>query len=99
MDYFTQITVAAGLAVVAVQQILKLNVVPVYFANKYPVITNVVLSVIASVIVSWKTAITLVNWLQWATYIATVVIVAAVTYNMTIRNSDALQKVSNKTQP
>lgn len=96
MEYFTQITVAAGLAVVAVQQILKLNVVPLYFANKYPVITNVVLSVIASVIVSWQTAITLVTWLQWVTYVATVILIAAVTYNMTIRNSDALQKVSNK---
>lgn len=98
MEYFTQITVAAGLAVVAVQQILKLNVVPLYFANKYPVITNVVLSVIASVIVSWQTAITLVTWLQWLTYIATVVVIAAVTYNMTLRNSDALQKVSRKTE-
>lgn len=98
MDYFTQITVAAGLAVVAVQSILKLNVVPLYFANKFPVITNVVLSVVASLIVSWQTAITLVTWLQWLTYIATVVVIAAVTYNMTLRNSDALQKVSNKTE-
>jgi len=96
MEYFAQITVAAGLAVVAVQQILKLNVVPLYFANKYPVLTNLVLSVIASVIVSWQTAITLVTWLQWVTYVATVVLIAAVTYNMTIRNSDDLQKVSNK---
>lgn len=98
MEYFTQITVAAGLAVVAVQQILKLNVVPLYFANKYPVITNVVLSVIASVVVSWQTAITLVTWLQWLTYVATVVVIAAVTYNMTLRNSEALQKVSRKTE-
>lgn len=96
MEYFTQITVAAGLAVVAVQQILKLNVVPVYFANKYPVITNVVLSIIASVIVSWQTAINLVTWLQWLTYVATVILIAAVTYNMTIRNSDVIQSVSNK---
>lgn len=96
MEYFTQITVAAGLSVVVVQQILKLDAVPLYFANKYPVITNVVLSIIASVIVSWQTAITLVTWLQWVTYVATVILIAAVTYNMTLRNSDALQKVSSK---
>lgn len=95
MEYFTQITVLAGLAVVAVQQILKLNIVPVYFANKYPVITNFVLSIIASVIVSWQTAITLVTWLQWVTYVATVIVIAAVTYNMTIKNSDVIQSVSN----
>lgn len=98
MEYFTQITALAALAVVAAQQILKLNVIPVYFANKYPVFTNVVLSIIASIVVQYQTAINLVNWTQWVTYVATVSVVAAVTYNMTIRKSEELQKVSNKTE-
>jgi hypothetical protein len=98
MDYFTQVTALAALAVVVVQQILKLNIVPVYLANKYPVVTNIVLSLIASVVVQYQTAVALVGWLQWIVYVATVSVVAAVTYNMTLRNSDAVQKVSNKTE-
>lgn len=95
MELFTQITALAALSVVAVQQILKLNVIPVYFANKYPVITNVLLSIVASVIVSFKTVINLDGWVQWVSYIATVSVLAAITYNMTIKNSDVVQNASN----
>ena len=96
MEYFTQITALAALSVVAVQQILKLNVIPVYFANKYPVITNILLSVVASVVVTWKTAVALTTWVEWVVYVATVSVLAAVTYNMTLKNSDAVQRASNK---
>lgn len=96
MEYFSEVTALAALAVVAVQQILKLNVIPVYFANKYPVITNVLLSTIAAVIVTWQTAVTLVTWVEWVVYVATVSVLAAITYNMTLRNSDSVQKASNK---
>lgn len=99
MEYFAEITALAALAVVAVQQILKLNVVPVYFANKYPVITNIVLSIIASVVVQWQTAVSLVGLADWLTYAATVSVVSAVVYNMTLKNSDAVQRVSNRTEP
>ena len=98
MEYFAEVTALAALAVVAVQQILKLNVVPVSFANKYPVLTNVVLSVIASVIVQWQTAVTLVGVGDWLTYIGTVSVVAAIVYNMTLRNSEAVQRVSGGDQ-
>lgn len=98
MEMFAEITALAALAVVAVQQILKLNVIPVYFANKYPIITNVVLSAIASVIVTWQTAISLVGWAEWVTYIGTVSVLAAITYNMTLRNSEAVQAASNKVE-
>ena len=96
MEYFAQITALAALSVVAVQQILKLNVIPVYFANKYPVFTNVILSAVASVIVTWQTAVALLGWTQWVAYVATVSVLAAVTYNMTIKNSEGVQAVSNK---
>ncbi len=98
MEYFAQITALAALSVVAVQQILKLNVVPVFFANKYPVITNIVLSIIASLVVTWQTAVNLTTWVAWVTYVATVAVLAAITYNMTLRNSEAVQKLSNKTE-
>ena len=98
MDSFAEITALAALAVVAVQQILKLNVVPVFFANKYPVITNMVLSVIASVVVTMNTVVSLVGWTEWVVYVATISVLAAITYNMTIRNSDVIQSISNRTE-
>lgn len=96
MDLFTQYTALASLAVVVVQQILKLNVIPLYFANKYPVFTNVLLSIIAAVVVSWQDLVKLDGWVAWVVEIAVISVVAAVTYNMTIRNSEAVQRASNK---
>ncbi len=98
MESFAQITALAALSVVAVQQILKLNVIPLYFANKYPVFTNLLLSIIASVVVTWKTAVNLTTIAAWIAYVATVSVLAAITYNMTLKNSDAVQKASNKTE-
>jgi len=98
MEYFAQVTALAALAVVAVQQILKLNVIPVYFANKYPVITNLVLSVIASVVVTWQTAVSLMGVSAWVAYVGTVSVLAAVVYNMTLKNSDVVQRVSSDKQ-
>lgn len=98
MEYFAEITALAALSVVAVQQILKLNVIPVVFANKYPVLTNILLSAVASVVVTWQTAVQLVTLTQWVTYVATVSVLAAVTYNMTLKNSDAVQRLSTKNE-
>ena len=98
MDSFAEITALAALSVVAVQQILKLNIIPVYFANKYPVVTNLLLSAVASVIVTWQTAVTLNEIKEWVVYVATVSVLAAVTYNMTLRNSDTVQRLSNKVE-
>lgn len=98
MDFFTEITALAALSVVAVQQILKLNVIPVYFANKYPVFTNVVLSIIAAVVVTMQTTVALAGWVEWVTCVATISVLAAITYNMTLKNSDSVQRVSNKVE-
>lgn len=95
MEYFAEVTALAALSVVAVQQILKLNILPVYFANKYPVFTNAILSVIAAIVVSWQTAINLNGVASWIAYAATVSVLAAVTYNATLRNSAAVKNVSN----
>ena len=99
MEFFTEITALAALSVVAVQQIIKLDVVPLYFANKYPLVTNLLLSLLASVIVTWQTTVALVGWAEWVVYVATVSVLAAITYNMTLRNSDGVQKVSSYTGP
>lgn len=52
MDLLTQATLLAAGAVLLVQQILKLKIVPVAFANRYPVPTNLILSLIATVVVT-----------------------------------------------
>ena len=92
MDYFAQVTLLASLAVVVVQQILKLNVIPVSFANRFPVPTNIVLSAIAAVVVTWQTALQLTTVLSWLVYVGTVSVVAAITYNNTVRNWTGLRE-------
>lgn len=99
MEFFTEVTALAALAVVAFQQILKLNVVPIFLANKYPVYTNIVLSIAASVFVQVQNLVNLVDWKDWVLHIATVAVVAAITYNMTLRNSPELQRYSRKGSP
>lgn len=96
MEYFSEITALAALSVVAFQQILKLNVVPLYFANNYPVLTNIGLSIVASLVVTWATAVELTNLGEWIAYVGTVAVLAAITYNMTLRNSEAVKNASNK---
>tara|TARA_B100001250_G_C19069188_1_gene473537 strand:+ start:159 stop:455 length:297 start_codon:yes stop_codon:yes gene_type:complete len=98
MDFFAEITALAALAVVVVQQILKLDVIPLYFANKYPLVTNVLLSAVASVVVTWQTALSLTSVWAWLAYIGTLSVLSAVVYNMTLRNSEGVQRVSSKTE-
>lgn len=95
---FAMITALAALSVVAVQQILKLNVIPLYLANKFPILTNIVLSIIASIIVTWQTAVQLTTVGAWIAYVGTVSVLAAITYNSTLKNSEAVQAASNKTE-
>lgn len=95
MEYFAEVTALAALAVTAVHQILKLNVVPVYFANKYPLVTNILLSVAASVFVTWQKLIELNGWQAWLAYVGAISVLSAVTYNMTLKNSESVQAASS----
>ncbi len=93
----SHITALAALAVVAIQQILKLRFVPVSFANRYPVPTLILLSVLASIFVVWTNKLaTPVAWTDWIALVATVAVVAAVTYNMTLRNWKELREVEGE---
>lgn len=94
MEFLNQATLLAAGAVLLVQQILKLKVVPVSFANRYPVITNVVLSVIAAIIAVWQTVdFEAMTWPEWLILVGTISVVAAIAYNMTIRNSPEIKKL------
>lgn len=93
---FSQYTALAALAVVAVQQILKLNVIPVYFANQFPVITNIILSIIAAIVVNYQNLVDLHTWKDWVVQIAVISVVAAITYNATLRNSAHAQALTDR---
>ena len=81
MDFFTNATAIAALAVVVVQEVLKLKIVPSQVANRYPVPTNIVLSVGASLIVVWVGKIHPVGVNDWLLLLATVSVSAAIVYN------------------
>lgn len=86
MEYLTQVGVLAGLAVLALEQLLKLKIVPTQIANKYPVPVLIVLSIVAAIIVSvsdWLNPNSIGEWIQ---LVATIGLVAAFTYNHTFKN-------------
>jgi hypothetical protein len=85
-QYFTHVTALAALAVVAVQEILKLKIIPISIANRYPVPTLILLSMIASLGVVWQTTLMPVAWTDWVLLVSTVAVVAAIVYNMTFKN-------------
>ncbi len=87
MEYLNHVGVLAGLAVLLVQQVLKLKFVPLAFANKHPVPTNILLSVVTAVLVVWHdNVVAPASWTGWVQLVATISLVAAFAYNMTVRN-------------
>lgn len=96
MDFFNHITALAALAVVAVQQILKLQVIPIAIANRYPVPTLILLSIVASVVAVLATPLAVVGWTGWVLLVSTVAVVAAVTYNSTLKNWSQLRAIEGE---
>jgi hypothetical protein len=95
MDFLTQATILGAGAVLLVQQILKLNIVPLAFANRYPVPTNLLLSLIATVAVIIPTAHIVWDWANWAIILRTfglVAVGAAVAYNQLVSKWDQLRR-------
>lgn len=94
MDFFTQVVALSAIAVVVIQQILKLRAIPVAFANLYPVPTLIVLSIISSVFVVWTHKVhPPVAWTDWVLLSSTTGVVAAITYNNTLRNWKQLREM------
>lgn len=94
MEFFNHAVVLAGLAVLAVQEILKLKIIPLTVANKYPVPVLILLSIGAAVVSVWQNNV--VNphvWTGWVQLVATIAVVAALTYNMTIKNWSELRSM------
>ena len=86
MEFLTAAALSAAAVVVVVQEILKLRVVPLAFANRYPVATNVILSVVTTLFlvpVEWS----MDNLGHLLVQIGTVAVVAAIAYNQLVRPS------------
>lgn len=92
----TRVAGLAALAVVAVEQLLKLKFIPVAFANRYPVVTNLVLSLGASLLAVWQDFVQPVVWTDWVLLVATVAVVAAVVYNQLLANWSQLRAMEGE---
>ena len=96
MDVFTKVTLLSAAAVLAVEQILKLKIVPLAFANKYPVVTNILLSIVAVVIAVWQDFIAANVWTDWVVLIGIVAVAAAITYNQLVGRSPQLKEMEGE---
>lgn len=94
--HLAQVALLAAGAVTVAHEILKLKLVPLAFANRYPVPTNIILSVIAALIVKWQDLATLHSFGQWAAFIGLVAVIAAVTYNQLIGKSEELKSIEGE---
>jgi len=92
MEWFNHVTILVALAVMVIQEIMTLKVVPNGFANKYPVPTLIILSTVASIVAVWMNKIpTPTAWTDWVLLVVTVGVTAAVVYNHTISNWSQLR--------
>lgn len=96
IELFTRVAALSALSVVAVQEILKLKIVPVSFANRYPVPTNIILSIIAAVIVSWQDLLNVVVWTDYIVLAGVTAVVAAITYNSLLKNWSQLKSMEGE---
>lgn len=99
MDLLTQATLLAAGAVLLVQQILKLNIIPVAFANRYPVPTNILLSIIATIIVTVPVVHVGFSWHNLPVILRTfglVAVGAAIAYNQLLGKWQQLKEAEGE---
>lgn len=90
MEFLSGAALTAATVVVLVHQVMKLQIVPIAFANRYPVPTNLILSLIATIFIvnpDWSFNNSPNILIQWGT----VAVVAAIAYNQLLRNWDQLK--------
>lgn len=83
MDFLTQATLIGAGAVTLAHQFLKLKIIPLAFANRYPVPANIILSIVCAAVVVPLAGIELA-WANWAVIVRTfglVAVGAAIAYN------------------
>lgn len=92
MDFLSHSALVAAGVVLLVQQILKLKIVPLAFANQYPVPTNIALSVVATVFLvpmHWSFD----NIGQLVVQVGTVAVIAAIAFNQLLSKWDDLRQM------
>lgn len=94
-QFLTEAAVQAAAAVLLVQTILRLKVVPLAFANRHPVPTNIVLSLIATIGIV-RPALVFTNWVDLVLQVAVIAVISALTYNQLLGRSKELQAVSGE---
>lgn len=98
MDFLSHSAVVASGVVLLVHQVLKLQIVPVAFANRYPVPTNILLSIIATLFlvpVRWSFD----NVGGLLLQIGTVAVTAAIAYNQLLRPWTELRASEGAPEP
>jgi hypothetical protein len=83
MEFLSGAALSAAGVVLLVQEILKLQVVPGSFANRWPVPTNIVLSLVATIAIVRPT-FTPDNLPAVAVQVGTIAVIAAIAYNQLI---------------
>ena len=83
--YLHAVALSAG-AVLVVHQILKFKFIPWKFANKYPVPTLILLSIAAGIVTSLEENVHPRSWTDWLILVGTIAVVAALTYNATLKS-------------
>ena len=97
MDFLNHVIVLLGLAVLASVQVLKfIRLNATSFANRYPVATNIVASIVAVLIAAKTDHLNPVGWTQWLTAVALCSLTAAILYNQLIGKSPAVQALQAK---
>lgn len=81
MDFINEATLLSAGAVALAVQFLKLKIFPLDFANKYPVPTNIAVSVVAAIVAVSQTKVDADTWTEWAGLVGTVAVLAAIIYN------------------
>lgn len=96
-ELLAKLVVVSGISVSLVQEILKLRIIPLVFANRYPVPTNIVLSVIASVIALYTQGLLEVSsWLTIGTTVMATAVIASMTYNNLLDNWKQLKTLEGE---
>lgn len=90
MDFFQHSALLAAGAVVLVHEALK--VIPNSIAQRFPVVTNIALSIIASLVAVWQDTVTHPqSWTDWLLLVGTVSVVAAIIYNQIVSKREVLK--------
>jgi len=83
MEFLASVTAISAASVVVAVQVLKMEAIPVKFVNKYPALTNIIISFVAATIATLGSVasgreLTLMDYLFLAVSIP---VVASITYN------------------